>query len=1136
MLGFRAPMPEQQDAPKPASEDPAPNFIDLAKASIARGAFQQALEVCETGVASHPRSVVGRVLWGKALIQLGRPAEAMEQFDQAVAVDKDSPKAYNLIAEVLLRKGLYRSAVPLLRKAVALQPDEERVRTWLEQTQRALTGGDPPELPEVSPLDSATDDEAPPAAEAEPAPPPSPEPPSEPGAVDPRAPTRPAMPRVSTADGRKETPPMLTPTVDGAGASPQPVAGEPGSEAAAASPDAAHVTEPAIPESGAGEPPGTDPKGTAELASADKPTEPGLIPDFEAPDAGPKAPAPPPLRASREHPLLDGLPELPVAASDLEIPKVELSPKAAEAIAEEYERELREKLEEKEEQKRRGFWGRHGWQVGVALVVVVGSAVGATMYFHTRAVNQGRDLASALAYAKKALVLDTFRGTDDAIDALKRALAMDSGSVDARALSGYAYALRWSRRGRSEDRTAARDAFSKHPGAARKFPGLAEVSRALLASSRDRARAEAAVLKDHRSGPLVDALAGALLLEKGKDTEALRRIRSALSAQASLAAVRARVSAGRYYGKLGDDAQALTFYGSALQISAKQPEAVLGEAASRLALGEDLSAALAEVRGLKADQLTSAWKASRALLEGRLLTALGKPKQALATLEKARAIFPKRAFDLELALGEAHRASGDMAGAQRAIEAAWKIHPRSENARVALGHVLLDRGREAELLKRLPAKSSDREVHLLRGAAWAQLQKWNRARAELAKTQVDGKYSARAVVYLALADAAQGDPSRVEKVLRKAEGQVKGKSRGALAVALGEVLWKKGDLAAAKKQFEQAMAVPGNYEGGCALGRLLLQSGHPDAAVKPLTQSIARNGSHAESREALVRADLALGKPTDALAQLRAWSQDDPSDDTPSKLLAEAQLRGGDLKAASANSKDAVRHLRRDPEAFRIRAQVLFAEGSSRGAMSALERSNHLDPKSADTFCAIAHAFSRQGRASDAKKAYQAAQKSEPSSVCAEVGLAAASAGRSARRRLRHLAAQAPDVRLRAEAAAALSLSELRRGATRAARKQADVAVQLAPNLAESQWAEGAVLARSGDLDGARKAFAQAVQLDPTDERIHLAFAQAMARSKDTLALAISEYRAFLRYGRKAPEWKRVRHLLPRLQRKLAAR
>ncbi|MBM4379944.1 MAG: hypothetical protein FJ086_11725, partial [Deltaproteobacteria bacterium] len=138
------------------AEDPAsPAFVEYARALVDVGEFEQAVQVCEAGLQHHPRSVLGRVVWGKALLHLGRPAEAMEQFDAAISGDRENAQTYNLISEVLLRKGLYRSAVPLLRKALALSPGDARAQAWLEQAQKALTGGPAPVLTDLLALELA---------------------------------------------------------------------------------------------------------------------------------------------------------------------------------------------------------------------------------------------------------------------------------------------------------------------------------------------------------------------------------------------------------------------------------------------------------------------------------------------------------------------------------------------------------------------------------------------------------------------------------------------------------------------------------------------------------------------------------------------------------------------------------------------------------------------------------------------------------------------------------------------------------------------------------------------------------------------------------------------------------------------
>ncbi|MCU0695208.1 MAG: tetratricopeptide repeat protein, partial [Myxococcaceae bacterium] len=196
------------------SQDPASTvFVELARAYLDKGENEKAIEVCRSGCTHHPASVAGRVLWGKALINAGKAAEAMQQFDAAVNIDKENPHAYNLISEVLLRKGLYRSALPILRKASALQPNDGRIKQWLEQARTALSGGPAPVLYDETsvstqalspePKTDAAAAAAPPAPPAPSAPQPAPAPPkaSGPRAARASAPT-PAPPApVSSPSG-----------------------------------------------------------------------------------------------------------------------------------------------------------------------------------------------------------------------------------------------------------------------------------------------------------------------------------------------------------------------------------------------------------------------------------------------------------------------------------------------------------------------------------------------------------------------------------------------------------------------------------------------------------------------------------------------------------------------------------------------------------------------------------------------------------------------------------------------------------------------------------------------------------------------------------------------------------------------
>ena len=65
-------------------------FLELAKSLIDNGEYLRAIEVCRDELPA--QSIAACVLWGKALICLGRPADAMEQFDRAIQLGRDNPR------------------------------------------------------------------------------------------------------------------------------------------------------------------------------------------------------------------------------------------------------------------------------------------------------------------------------------------------------------------------------------------------------------------------------------------------------------------------------------------------------------------------------------------------------------------------------------------------------------------------------------------------------------------------------------------------------------------------------------------------------------------------------------------------------------------------------------------------------------------------------------------------------------------------------------------------------------------------------------------------------------------------------------------------------------------------------------
>jgi tetratricopeptide (TPR) repeat protein len=574
------------------------------------------------------------------------------------------------------------------------------------------------------------------------------------------------------------------------------------------------------------------------------------------------------------------------------------------------------------------------------------------------------------------------------------------------------------------------------------------------------------------------------------------------------------------------------FYETAEQVSPQHPESAAGGAECRLEMQQDLDKALKQVESLPAgEKLADDLAARLEVVHGRLLSNAGQHDAAIQRLSEGLKAYGKgHVYEFQMALGEANRAQGNLEAAQRAYEAALKAHGREE-AKEALGRVLLARDREKDFLARFGSDDS-RKVALLRGTAYGRLGDWKRARTELGKTQKDGKYPPEAVVQLALADAAEGQEARAQEVLEKALAATK-KARSEVRVALGQVYWKQGSMDKARAQFTEALKDPLDYEGGCSLGRLLAATGHVEDALEPLEKAVARNPSHAEAQHALAQAVLQVGKMEEALQPMEAWLQDSPGSAQAQADAAEVLFHAGKLKEAEAAVTRAVKLQPSNAAAARLEAQVRYAKGDGPGAFAALQRANKLDKKDPETFCEIGWTFLRQGNGANAAAAFSAAVKNDPKSACGVVGELLArlpgSANRAAVKELQAWARDAVYAHDRALAKAALSRVQLQLGSVKEARKDAEEAVALGPQVAQALAA-----AKQKEADKSKEALQRAVELDPTNGALYLALGDALAKGGDPQETA-KAYETFLKMGGAPADTARVEKALESLKKKLAA-
>ncbi len=1207
------------------ASDPASTvFVELARAYLDRGDNDRAIQTCQQGVTHHPNSVVGRVLWGKALINTGKAADAMKQFDLAVNIDRENPHAYNLIGEALLRKGLYRSALPILRRASTLQPNDGRIAQWLEQTKQALAGGPAPILYDSTSVDqqALAQNGAPVAAApvAAPAPAPAqktpargvapvaapptpagdegdvfagfapakPDPDAQPtvlmNAYTPLAPNAPAVdrsrPPVPTAEtelplitgsleverstqelpAQLEAPDPFAAMTGGASEDPDTFRGltstfdalssNASAEAPAAAPrPSGPSTEPSVVVQGAAlSPPVPNPP---VLQAAPAPSGGGMLDDvvssqdelptseFQMPGQqnvrmGGAAARPAPPKSSGG--LLDEIPDESLEPpSSPSVPNVQMNTQATEAIAKEYERELRAKLEVTKQKKT--FLQAHGLKLAAAagLLVILGGLGGSFIW--TRVKNQGETLDTSIAKGLAAVNADTKEQYGAAVRALEHALKMDDGNPEALSLFGYAHAMLYAEHGgQTIDRDAAMQAFA-NPTARNSRPDLALVVDFLTADEAGRAAARQQLLGSELDKAVVKSQAGRLLLADKKYDEALAQLKKATELDPRN--TRALVALGDYYLAFEDWDTALEMLSRAESLSKYHPARVIGHSEARLELGRELPEALADLEGLpKNAEVPTALAGRYALMLGRAQSANGKHEEALKTLGDGAPLYTQYALEFAMALGNAQRAAGLMVQAQKSFEDALKQAPKSESAKEGLGRVLLARSREKELVDRIKPEKDARKVALLRGIAWFRLGDAKKARQELASTQVNGKYPAEAAVYLALTDAAEeGQSDKAVETLEKFAATLR-KNKATVQVALAHVYMQKGALDKARTQLEEAAKDPADYEGNAMLGELLLRAGvPPEVAMEPLARAVERNGSHAPSRHLYTRTLLALGKIPEAVKQIEAWTVDNPNLEQVWKDAALVYLQAGRLKDAEAASNK-ISPNAEETEVWRTKALILFARGDGRNAMSALEKANKLNPKDGETFCEIGNAFIRQGNNDTAVKAFEAAQREDPKSVCGQAGplhaRPIAKGKPSPKDLLNQLITRSTNAWEKGFLQATLARVELVANDVKGARSSVDDAMTSAPNHPAVWYALGEVAKREKDDAKAVEAYGKAAELDGSWSQARLAYADALAKQGgDSLPKAVTQYEAVLVIDQNENDLARVKKTVTTLKKQL---
>jgi len=1071
-------------------------FVEHAKALLEDNALEQAIEVCRQGVESHPKSIVGRVLWGKALVRLGRPADAMQEFEAAIALDRENPRAYGLVAEVFLETKLFRSALPMLRKACSLEPENLNFKLYLDYTQKALAG-EP--LPEFISLLSWTELKA----------------------VEPEAGSAAAKEEGATQAELDEDGPTQSFRVEV-------------EEAMLEEEEEAEVEAEA-------ERRVSPPAGRSAQRWQDN-GRGGLVAHIPGAKREEVARAP---RKAQEPPksaalaVLDALPDLP---KEQKAPAAAVPAHAAERAGRAYESKLKAELEARE--RRKTFWKKWGsgsrGALVLATVVAVVAGIGGVVAYHSTGKKQA-NISDHLVQARRSMNLDIQASYGRALKSLESALGLDSTHAEAWALKALVHARRFQAFGAAaEEREAAIKAIEQE-GVRKDHPRIALLVDAIVGSASTRDKAVQAILASqdlpshiqNPDGPGIQnagsrsldiqssdiqSEAGWLLLAEKKPESALARFENAI--KLFPANVRALIGLAETYLALGEESNAY----EALQVSAlvdhatEHPLRILGLARARLSLNKELDVSLRQMKSLAPETgLPNDRRMQHQRLYGLLLSALGEEKEAIAALERGKQLFPEHAFEFGLDLGDVYLRAGQVLAAQKQFEEAIKQRPASLEAKEKLANVLVARERVDEILAKIPPDSNE----LIFSLAWALARQgdWKRLRAELSKTQVRRKYESRALAFVAMADAAENHVHRARSNLETNLRTLKGsREKAPLQFALATILMNTAPDRAkeARELLQQAVAEPSMGEAACVLARLLVEEGNLEQAKSELQKALRINGSLMCVRNLSIVVLGGLGQFDDAYAEAAQWVEDDAYSPEALQALSLASLRLGKAEEALKAADKALALEKNHVRSFRLRAEALFALGRPGHAMDALAQANRRDPSDADTFCAIGMGFFRQNHISTAQRAFQTALQHAPQSICGTVGLWLTQS--SSTRLLTELSAKAPEVKPaweRSIALAALANAQLSAGSVALANQTAEQALLAAPYSAIAQWISGkAAVAQSKREPEAVLAFRRAIQLEPAWAEPHLLLADVLARTPGNVEQAAASYRNFLRFNK----------------------
>jgi len=118
---------------KALKKDPASKeFLPLAEALRKLKKYDEAIEVCKSGIEKNPKYITGFIALVKILIDAGKIENALEEAERGLKISPDNTTLLRLKGEIEIKLGKKESALKTLERCYELSPDEPGLESLIK--------------------------------------------------------------------------------------------------------------------------------------------------------------------------------------------------------------------------------------------------------------------------------------------------------------------------------------------------------------------------------------------------------------------------------------------------------------------------------------------------------------------------------------------------------------------------------------------------------------------------------------------------------------------------------------------------------------------------------------------------------------------------------------------------------------------------------------------------------------------------------------------------------------------------------------------------------------------------------------------------------------------------------------------